>query len=229
MSVFSENLINLRLWLKLKQYEFANKVDSTRANISQYELGNNMPKRDVLAKIAKLSGVTVEDFTTKVWVSPDDADQLQEVKPSDLNWMWVPLVGPEAQAGYMTGFSDPEYIAQLPTVPFIIDKMPKGKYVAFKVKGDSMNNGTLESYASGDIVMCREVKRDLWRYKLHINDWDFIIVHQTNGVILKKIISHDVDQGIIKLHSLNEEFKDFEVSLSEVDQLFNVVQVMRKK
>lgn len=227
MSIFSENLSTMRLWLKLTQQGLADKVGSKKGNITQYELGNNLPKKDVLVNLAKLAGVTVDDFLNKPWSPPDDG--LQEAKPSDLTWMWVPLVSPEAQAGYMTGYSDPEYIAQLPTVPFIIDKMPRGKYVAFKVKGDSMNNGTLESYASGDIVMGREIKKDLWRYKLHINDWDFIVVHQNNGVILKKIIEHDVEGGTIKLHSLNEEFNDFEVSLTEVDQLFNVVQVMRKK
>ena len=69
----------MRLWLKLTQQSLADKVGSKKGNITQYELGNNLPKKDVLVKLAKLAGVTVEDFLNKPWSPPDDADQLQEV------------------------------------------------------------------------------------------------------------------------------------------------------
>lgn len=141
----------------------------------------------------------------------------------------VPLVYQYAYAGYLTGFGDPEYVESLPTTPFIVDKEPKGNYIAFEVKGDSMDNGTSDSYLQGDVLLCREVKRDLWRSKLHIKKWDFVVVHRTKGVVIKRINSHDTGNGHLTLHSLNPMYDDFQVQLDDILQLFNVVQVMRKK
>ncbi len=141
----------------------------------------------------------------------------------------VPLVNQYAYAGYLSGFQDEEYVESLPTVPFIVDKEPKGKYVAFEIKGDSMNDGTSDSYLPGDVLLCREVKRELWRSKLHIKKWDFVIVHRTKGVVFKKIVSHDTNNGHLDLHSLNPEYENFTVKMDDVLQILNVVQVMRKK
>lgn len=141
----------------------------------------------------------------------------------------VPLVGQLAYAGYLSGFADNEFVETLPTTAFVVDKEPKGKYIAFEVRGDSMDDGTSESYISGDIILCREIKRELWQSKLHIKKWDFVIVHRTKGIVIKKIKSHDTATGFLTLHSINTEYEDFTVKIDDVLQLFNVVQVMRKK
>lgn len=141
----------------------------------------------------------------------------------------VPLVNQYAYAGYLSGFGDNEYVEALPTTPFIVDKEPKGKYIAFEVRGDSMDDGTSSSYINGDILLCREIKRELWQSKLHIKKWDFVIVHRTKGIVVKQIKDHNTGNGHIMLHSLNPEYDDFTVKMDDVLQLFNVVQVMRKK
>lgn len=147
----------------------------------------------------------------------------------DFNILQVPLVQEYAYAGYLGGFSDNEYIEDLPTVPFITDKQAKGNYMAFQVRGDSMNDGSLDSYIQGDIVLCREINKVHWINKLHINKWDFIIVHQTEGILLKKIINHIPETGEITIHSLNPFYEDMVLNLAEVSQLFNIVKVERKK
>lgn len=141
----------------------------------------------------------------------------------------VPLVSQYAYAGYLNGYADAEFIEALPTVPFIVDKEPKGNYVAFEVKGDSMDDGSSDSYLPGDILLCREIKSELWKSKLHIKKWDFVIVHRTKGIVFKRIADHNLNNGHLKLHSLNPEYEDFEVKLDDVRQVLNVVQVMRKK
>jgi len=52
--------------------------------------------------------------------------------------MWVPLVDERAKAGYLSGFSDKEYMEALSKIPFTVDKEYKGEYVAFTVRGDSV-------------------------------------------------------------------------------------------
>jgi hypothetical protein len=73
-------------------------------------------------------------------------------------------------------------------------------------------------------ALARELQRHHWKNKLHIhstNHW--IIVHREYGILIKNIIKHDVDNGIITIHSINPDYPDKELCLDDVDQLFNVV------
>lgn len=144
--------------------------------------------------------------------------------------MNVPLVNQYAYAGYLCGYSDPEYIGALPTIPFPVDREYQGQYICFEVKGDSMDDGSKYSFEEGDIVLCRDIAQEYWKSKLHINKWNaFVIVHKTDGVLIKKIIDHDVEKGIITIHSLNALYKDRELNLADVKMLFNVVKMQRNQ
>ena len=138
------------------------------------------------------------------------------------------MVSQYAHAGYLNGYGDTEYLEMLPKIPVFVDHEPKGYYISFEVRGDSMNDGSINSLAEGDILVCRKICQDLWQYKLHINKWYFVIVHKTEGIIVKKITHHNVETGEITLHSLNDLYPDMTVSLNDVAQLFNVVQIQRK-
>ena len=141
----------------------------------------------------------------------------------------VPLVNQYAYAGYLSGYQDNTYLESLPTIPFTVDHEAKGNYVAFEVKGDSMNDGTEESYLEGDRLLCREVQQHLWvDSKLHIRKWDFVIVHE-DGILVKRIIDHDVENHTITVHSLNDFYPDRVIDLAEVRQIFNVVEMQRPK
>ncbi len=126
----------------------------------------------------------------------------------------------------MHGFGDPEYIEALPSMPVIVDKSYRGSYRLFEADGDSMDNGTLHAICDKDIVLAREVKRDLWCNKLHIDDWYFVIVHRTDGIAIKKLIDHDVERGVIVCHSLNPLFGDYSVHLDDVLELYNVIKIV---
>ncbi|MCC9066333.1 XRE family transcriptional regulator [Flavobacterium piscisymbiosum] len=145
------------------------------------------------------------------------------------NLMYVPLVNQYAYGGYLNGFNDPTYIEELPKIPFLVEKEHKGDYICFEVKGDSMDDGTHESYLERDILLCRNVRKDFWKSKLHINKWDFVIVHKDNGICVKRIIKHDVEKGIITCHSLNDYYEDFDMDLRDVTKIFNIVDIQRKR
>ena len=141
----------------------------------------------------------------------------------------VPLVNQYAYAGYLSGYQTDTYLDSLPTIPFTADHEMKGNYIAFEVKGDSMNDGTEESYLEGDKLLCREIPQHLWvDSKLHIRKWDFVIVHE-EGILVKRIIDHDVQNHTITVHSLNDFYPDKVIDLAEVRQIFNVVEMQRPK
>ena len=166
----------------------------------------------------------------QAWLLTGEGNMLKENAESNAvpftpdRHVMVPVVSAYARAGYITGYADPEYISQLPTVDFTPDREMQGNYIAFEVKGDSMDDGSKESYVDGELVICREVRQDLWRdCKLHINKRDFVIVC-TEGVLIKRITEHDVDAHTITIHSLNPEYPDRTISLADVRQIFSVVE-----
>jgi phage repressor protein C with HTH and peptisase S24 domain len=136
----------------------------------------------------------------------------------------VKLVTTKAQAGWTEGYYNDEYLEDMPTILIDSEEKHHGNYLAFEVAGDSME----PDYIEGDVVICREVQRHLWQYKLHIKDWDFVIAHATNGIMLKEIIKHDVKNGVIYCHSLNPKYEDFKINLHEVRFLYNVIEVRQK-
>lgn len=197
--------------LGLSQLELANKIGVSRNTIINYEKGGVIPesKRQILESV--LSG----------------SEKTDAVPMENPFILMIPLVSQYAYAGYLTGFSDREYMDSLPKIPIIADHQLKGDYTGFEVRGDSMDNDSSESIREGDRLICRFIKKELWQYKLHINKWNFVIVHKTDGVLVKRITDHDVDLSTITIHSLNPEYPDKTLSLNEVSQLFNVVEIVR--
>jgi phage repressor protein C with HTH and peptisase S24 domain len=136
----------------------------------------------------------------------------------------IPLVSQYAYAGYLGGYGDPEYVGTLPTIDFTPDREMTGNWLAFEVKGDSMDNGSKESYVEGEIVICREVEPEYWRdSRLFINKRDFVIVHE-EGILIKRITEHNVEAHTITIHSLNPMYPDRTLNLEHVHQIFSIVE-----
>lgn len=155
--------------------------------------------------------------------------EILEAIPIQQDVVYIPLVNQYAYAGYLDGYSDVTYMEQLPKIPFIVDKEGHGNYIAFEVKGDSMNNGTEESYLEGDRLYCREIGQHLWATsRLHLRKWDFVIAHE-DGILIKRIIDHDVENHTITIHSLNDMYPDKVIDLREVRQIFNVIESVRPR
>lgn len=143
--------------------------------------------------------------------------------------MKTKLVTQRAKAGYLLGYGDPEYIDELPSHTITVNEVHKGKYRSFEVEGDSMDDDSKRSIADGYIVTGRLIEKDLWQYKLHIHKWNyFVFVTKTEGIIIKEVIKHNVEEGVVTLHSLNpdkEKYPDFELKLSDVNEIYNIVDI----
>ncbi|WP_300703594.1 S24 family peptidase [Bacteroides sp.] len=177
-----------------------------------------------------------DDIFSEEWLLSGEGKMLKnsvpvnnEAVPILQDVVYVPLVNQFAYAGYLDGYTDVTYLNQLPQIPFIVDREGHGNYIAFEVKGDSMNDGTEDSYLEGDRLYCREVAPYLWATsKLHLRKWDFVIVH-AEGIIVKRIIDHNVENHTITIHSLNDMYEDKVIDLCEVKQIFNVIESVRPR
>lgn len=194
-------------------------------------------------KVKKISSSLANDIISKyeqfnlTWLLTGEGEMLNTTnQPSDEASpidepiiLRVPLVSQYAQAGYLCGYADAAYMATLPTIPYIVDHEAQGHYVAFEVKGDSMNDGTEDAILEGDRLLCREIMPHLWAdSRLHFRKWDFVIVH-SEGILVKRIIDHDVENHTITIHSLNSMYPDKIINLADVKQIFNVIELQRPR
>lgn len=211
-------------------YMLADYTGVSQATISRILNKNSKPNASTLKSITEYFKVDPEYLLSSSYhIAKNEVRELDREGYSNDGLMHVPLVSEYAYGGYLQGFNDPEYIDELPKIPFIVEKEHKGEYMCFEVKGDSMDDGSHESYLERDILLCRNVRKDFWKSKLHINKWDFVIVHKDSGICLKRIVKHDVERGLITLHSLNDYYEDFEMDLRDVTKIFNVVDIQRKR
>lgn len=141
--------------------------------------------------------------------------------------MKVPLVPETAKAGYLTGFADAEYLEDQEYIVTTVYKYHKGKYRAFRVIGDSMDVDRRITFVHGDVIIGRELKEELWSSRFHTHKYPFyVFVTKNDGIIFKELISHDVERGILTLHSLNEDkesYPDFQLNLEDVAFVYNIV------
>lgn len=207
----------------VKKTEFTDPVDVDRVRSILEMIEAPQDEIDfVLPPNQKSNASYIGSFT-----EDDTNTPMKEISPG-YYLLTAELVPTHAQAGYLSGYQDQEYIEMLPKYTTTVDKYAKGKYRFFEANGDSMDNGDIrEAIPNGTVLMCREVNKQYWKSKLHTHSWpNFIIVHKTEGIVVKQIAKQDLEKGTIILHSLNpdrEKYPDFEVNLDDVMELYNVV------
>jgi len=234
MEFAAYNLRRLRKQLKLTQEEMADTLGIKRSTYARYEKDITVPN-EVLQTWHEVHKTPFAEFSKPIPAGISNISNSIEpkevvfVRENDMLIMEVPLVSQYAYAGYLAGFGDQEFIDDLPRIPWVVDREHKGNYFSFEVRNDSMYDGSFNSYAEGDRVLGREILPHHWQNKLHIEKWDFIVVHKRDGILLKKIAEHDPTTGKLRLHSLNPMYEDIWVNTDDLAQIFNVVQVWRKK
>jgi phage repressor protein C with HTH and peptisase S24 domain len=184
----------------------------------------NIPQPNNEAKIiSQFPNVEESEIEDKYLYAPDGSMGMK-----------VYTVPAKAQAGYLSGYPDPEYYESFDFVIIPVDKKHSSDYLSFEVTGDSMVclssvEMAERSIFPGRIAVGRLLQRDKWYYKLHIHNYDYwVIAHKTKGILIKSIINHDVTKGIITIHSLNPEYKDEDLRLDDIEQMFSVVQIVNK-
>lgn len=140
--------------------------------------------------------------------------------------VYLPVVPHSARAGtlgeYEQLFADDYSRRQ----PVIVTRQMHGRYICFQIEGDSME----PTLRHGDVVMARHIDRDLYKdSKLHLRSWSvWIIVTHTDGILIKEIADHDVKGGVLTLHSLNPLYEDLTVHLSDVIDIYNVIEIVSR-
>ena len=237
----------------LTAYELSNNTGISKATLSRIlntDSKPNIKNTKILSEYFQVSRKWLLTGDIENWreVEKDtdnftvgDAFELEYIENNNANsfinlengqyLMTMPLAEYDIQAGLLDIYQDIEQLKGLGKHSIIVDKPAKGRYIAFRVKGDSMDNGKTNGITEKSIVTSRELQRHLWKDKIRFKDFPIWVIYTTQSrmPLLKQIISHDVESGTIKCHSLNDgpEYTDFELSLNDIQALFYVIDVNR--
>ncbi|WP_183567402.1 S24 family peptidase [Mucilaginibacter sp. SP1R1] len=183
------------------------------------------------------STARLEAVPTRLYPDPlehDDKSQEKFTLPDGTAALRVKIVPERAYAGYSRGFADPEYYDDLEDILIGVDKEPNGTYLGFEVIGDSMIcldtiELAEESIFPGRIAIGRDLHKDSWKTRLHTHNYkNWIFVHKTEGILIKQIAKHDVENGTITIHSLNPKYNDETLRLDDMQQIFSVIQIVQR-
>ena len=130
----------------------------------------------------------------------------------------------EAYASYAESLETGTVEEDFDTEIFRVDRIGRGNYKAFIVKGDSMNGGGIDDTKDGATVLARELGRQHWKDGFNDTEYGWIILCKEN-IFHKDIVDYDSETGDITLHSRNKspEYSDFTINLNDCYQIFKVI------
>lgn len=256
ISTLGQRLSKLMDEKGLTNYKLAKDLDINKTTVTNYiEDKIKRPNNSIIDQMSKYFGVNKDWLITGIGSKTDyfiiedpeltlvsDAHEFEYAQNNNSNsfiklengqyLMTMPLAEFNIQAGLLDHYQDIAFLNELSKHSIVVDKPVRGRYMAFRVKGDSMDDGTSDAIVQNSIVSTRELQRQHWLSPLRIADFPYWVIYTTQSryPLLKEITGHDVERGFIKCHSLNDapEYTDFELSLNDVQALFYVVDVNRQ-
>ncbi|UZT96535.1 helix-turn-helix domain-containing protein [Chryseobacterium fluminis] len=215
MSIFSDNIRFLRAQKNISQKELADEILMSRVRYSKYEDGRSEAPYEVLIKISKYFNVSIDLLLTvdirkypleDILKLPDNRIVLPVVVDR-LGNNSIEIVPQKASMGYLSGYSDPEYIENLQRIslPFLTN----GKYRAFPAQGDSMPPFKDGSYIIGKYVENTE--------ELKVNK-SYVFVTLNDGISYKRLKAKK--KKSITVAADNSFYKPYDISLGEVVEIW---------
>jgi transcriptional regulator with XRE-family HTH domain len=223
--ILNTNLKLLRKEKRLTQETMSTGIGISRSKLAGYELNVN-PPLETLVKISDYLNVSVDILLREDLASYSEY-KLRELLETDQflrgrklrilattvdeqGRELIEVVSQKVKASYLAGFSDPEFIAELPrfALPFLpMDK----KHRVFQVDGDSML-----PIPDGAWIVCEYM--DDW---MAIKDGErYVIVTEQDGVTFKIAYNRIVSDQKLLLCSANPIYPPFEVEIEQVREVW---------
>lgn len=225
MKKISTNIRFLRKKKNLTQQEFADAIGIKRSMIGAYEEDRASPKMDNMKAIANYFGISVDELVsdriTDKWLD-ERANRIEkenEIKAGNLRVLSITvdsddnenieLVPVKASAGYINGYSDPEFVKELPK--FHLPMLQGGTFRAFEIKGDSMLPIQPGSIIVGEYV-------DDWKQLK--NNETYVVVSKNEGIVYKRVVNKIKEQKSLLLKSDNKAYEPYPISVDDVMEVW---------
>ena len=219
MSNISANLKYLRKKKGLTQQQFADAIGIKRSLVGAYEEDRAEPKYELLKKIAEFYEFSMDEFINEeindkwkpklksqgtnlrvlsISVDKDDNENIE-------------LVPVKASAGYLNGFSDPEYIRELPKFQLPLPSLKQGTFRAFEITGDSML-----PIQPGSIIIGE-----------YLDNWNdvktgetYVIISRNEGVVYKRAGNRFKENKELKLISDNKIYDPYQIAAEDILEIW---------
>ena len=219
MSNISSNLKYLRKKKGHTQQQFADAMGIKRSLIGAYEEDRAEPKYELLKRIAEYFELTIDEFINESidanW-KPKPKSQGSNLrilsisvdKDDNENIEMVPV---KASAGYLNGFSDPQYIKELPKFQLPLPFLRQGTFRAFEIMGDSML-----PIQPGSIILAE-----------YLDNWNdvktgetYIIISKNEGVVYKRVGNRFKENKELKLISDNKVYDPYTIPADDILEIW---------
>ena len=121
----------------------------------------------------------------------------------------IPLVSVKAQAGYLKGYDDSNYIEELPT--YSLPEMRNGTYRMFQVSGFSM----YPTLQDGSYVIGKFVENWEWLSDNRV----CVVVTERDGVIVKRVTNRAKEKGLLYCKSDNRDYNHITVMVEDIKEI----------
>lgn len=215
MSILSDNLRYLRAQLGYSQQKVADGLSITRSRYSRYEDDDTQPPIELLIKMSAYFHVSIDLLVSldlkkiplKELIELPDNKILLPIKVDRNGEKKIEIIAQKASMGYLSGYSDPEYIESLPTIslPFL----GPGTFRGFTASGDSMPPHKDNTLIIGKYI---ESNNDLKVGKT------YIFVTRNEGITYKRLESINIDGLVVTPDNPLQE--SYIISYTEILQIW---------
>lgn len=227
-------LKQLRRKKKINQTDLAKIIGVSLRTIQLYEMKDaNIPIKN-LTKIANYFRVSIAELYTH---EVNDNEGLYVVGGLSINGdnnislghnrniLRTPLLFNEKYKEYLDNYFDETYLNGLTHLNFLLEEVEKGKYIAFEILGDAMDNGKANAIPNKSIVLGREMNDEDFLMLAKQKDEILAVIICENRILCKKILAYNQQENSIRCSNLNElpEYTDFELSMNDVHTIFKIV------
>jgi transcriptional regulator with XRE-family HTH domain len=232
----AQNLKFLRKRKGKSQEEMAQDLGLNRSTYSGYENEVAQPSLELLLQLAQAEKLPLEVLLSKqldqlsvaeldahqgAWKGEASGQHLRVLTTvvNTQNEEEIELISEKVSAGYTSGYADPSYLQELPTLrlPFLSKDR---KYRAFPIIGDSMPPVVHGSYVVGEFV------QDWLRLP---SNTACVVVTKEDGIVFKYVQNLLQEQQILRLSSTNPLYAPFEVPVHEVLEVWRFVSYISKE
>jgi transcriptional regulator with XRE-family HTH domain len=227
---FDTNIKLLRKRIRRTQDEVAEALQMKRSTLSGYENRVSQPGMDALLQFSDYYKVAI-DTLLKVDLSKLSETQLRQLEHGEdvylrggnlrilastvnaSNEENIELVPVKAQAGYTSGFADPEYIGALQVCQLPCLSGEK-KYRTFQLLWDSMLPSPEQAWVTGEYVLdWKELK----------TGEACVVLTMDDGIVFKIIENRMEKEGKMIMYSLNPLYEPYELHVGEIREVWKFV------
>lgn len=219
MSNIAQNLKYLRKKHKLTQQQFADNMEIKRSLVGAYEEDRAEPKYELLKKIAEYFDLSIDEFINEEineqWSPKPKSEgsnlRILSISVDQQDRENIELVPVKASAGYLNGFSDPEYLTQLPKFQLPLPALRQGTFRAFEIMGDSML-----PVQPGSIIIAEYIEN--WN-DLKMGE-TYVVLSKNEGIVYKRLGNKFKENRDLKLVSDNKVYEAYNIPAEDLLEIW---------